>query len=179
MARRRHVLSAQLVTIEPWGLGDRALLGRVLGDPRMTEHVGGPFSDDDLDSRNVRYAQPGSRQYKVVCDGEPCGYVGYWERTAADGKQFWECGWFIVPEFQGRGVSTRAMHLLLKIIRSEGSWSDLHAWPAVANAPSNALCRKLGFKLAGSFDYEFRGTTLRCNDWVLDLGLSGSQAAAE
>jgi RimJ/RimL family protein N-acetyltransferase len=168
-------MSDAVVTIEPWGDGDRALLGRILGDPGMTEHVGGPESEEKLDARQARYAAPGSRQYKVHCDGEPCGYVGYWERTASDGRTFWETGWFIVPEFQGRGISTRAMRLLLEIIRTEGVWSEVHAWPAVDNAPSNALCRKLGFDLVGSFDYDFRGAHLRCNDWRLDLRPEGAQ----
>jgi RimJ/RimL family protein N-acetyltransferase len=39
----------------------------------------------------------------------------------------------------------------------------------VGNAPSNAICRKLGFTLLGPHDFEYRGTVLRCNDWRLDL----------
>jgi hypothetical protein len=30
------------VTLEPWGSGDLPLLERLMGDPRMTEHLGGP-----------------------------------------------------------------------------------------------------------------------------------------
>jgi RimJ/RimL family protein N-acetyltransferase len=171
-------MTESVVTIEPWGDGDRALLGRVLGDPKMTEHVGGPESEEKLDGRHARYAAPGSRQYKVLCDAEPCGYVGYWERPRSDRDTIWETGWFIVPEFQGRGIAAQAMRLLLELIRRDSSWAELHAWPAVDNAPSNALCRKLGFELVGQFDYDFRGAHLRCNDWQLDLRVEGSPATS-
>ncbi len=30
------------VTLEPWGSGDLPLLERLMGDPRMTKHLGGP-----------------------------------------------------------------------------------------------------------------------------------------
>jgi RimJ/RimL family protein N-acetyltransferase len=170
-------MSEAVVSIEPWGHGDRALLGRILGDPQMTEHVGGPESEEKLDSRHARYAKPGSRQYKVLCDGEPCGYVGYWERPRPDLPTIWETGWFIVPEFQGRGIASQGMLLLLDVIRGENSWSELHAWPAVDNAASNALCRRLGFELVGSFDYDFRGAHLRCNDWRMEVGGGGDREA--
>ena len=29
------------VTLEPWGSGDLPLLERLMGNPRMTEHLGG------------------------------------------------------------------------------------------------------------------------------------------
>jgi hypothetical protein len=44
------------------------------------------------------------------------------------------------------------------------------AFPNVDNAPSNAICRKLGFELLGAFEFEFpKGQRLTCNDWRLDL----------
>ena len=48
----------------------------------------------------------------------------------------------------------------------------MHAYPAVDNAPSNGLCRKLGFELLGPSDFEWppgSGTLMRCNDWRFDL----------
>ena len=46
----------------------------------------------------------------------------------------------------------------------------MHAFPAVENAPSNAICRKLGFTLLDEHDFEYPpGTVMRCNDWRLDL----------
>jgi hypothetical protein len=42
----------------------------------------------------------------------------------------------------------------------------------VENAPSNAICRKLGFTLVNVSEYEYpkdSGNIMRCNDWRLDL----------
>jgi hypothetical protein len=35
-------------------------------------------------------------------------------------------------------------------------------------APSNGLCRSLGFRLAGEQDVTFAGRVLRSNHWVVD-----------
>jgi RimJ/RimL family protein N-acetyltransferase len=47
----------------------------------------------------------------------------------------------------------------------------VHAFPSVDNAPSNAICRKLGFTLLdGAIEFEYPpGNLLRCNDWRFDL----------
>ena len=46
----------------------------------------------------------------------------------------------------------------------------LHAFPSVANAASNAVCRKVGFVELGECDFEYpAGHPIRCNDWRLDL----------
>ena len=41
--------------LEPWGSGDLPLLKRLMGDPGMTEHLGGPESPDKLRERQGRY----------------------------------------------------------------------------------------------------------------------------
>ena len=43
------------VTLEPLGSDDLLLLERLMGDPRMTEHLGGPESPDKLRERQGRY----------------------------------------------------------------------------------------------------------------------------
>jgi hypothetical protein len=48
--------------------------------------------------------------------------------------------------------------------------SRSHAFPNVDNAPSNAICRKLGFELLEACEFEFpKGHFMICNDWRLDL----------
>ena len=56
------------VILEPWGGGDLPLLDRLMGDPRMTEHLGGPESPDKLRERQGRYEHPegGDRMFKIV-----------------------------------------------------------------------------------------------------------------
>ena len=45
----------------------------------------------------------------------------------------------------------------------------IHAFPGVANGPSNGLCRKFGFELLEEREIEFLGRPLRVNHWVLAL----------
>jgi RimJ/RimL family protein N-acetyltransferase len=135
----------------------------------MTEHLGGPEDAESLDKRQARYQVADSRQYRIVVDGQPCGYVGYWQREWHS-EPVWETGWAVLPAFQGRGIASRAMHELLRVIAAESDRRPVHAFPSVDNAASNAVCRKLGFELMGAFDFEYPpGHPLRCNDWVLDL----------
>ena len=43
------------VHIEPWGQGDLPLLEKLLGDPAMTQHIGGPETLEKLAERQARY----------------------------------------------------------------------------------------------------------------------------
>ncbi|HYO62011.1 MAG TPA: GNAT family N-acetyltransferase [Actinomycetota bacterium] len=164
------------VTIEPWGPGDLPLLTKILGDPAMTEHLGGPESDDALAARQGRYerlpASGAGRMFKIVdlATGEGAGSVGYWEKEWRGGT-VWETGWSVLPEFQGRGIASAATELALDAARADAKHRYVHAFPSVDNHPSNAICRKLGFELveeALGFEYP-PGNPLRCNDWRFDL----------
>lgn len=164
------------VRIEPWGPDDLPLVEKVMGDPRMTEHLGGPESPEKLLERHERYAGIAAtgrgRMFKVidVASGEGIGSVGYWERE--DGPEaVWETGWNVIPEFQGRGLAAEAMRLVIERARAEGRHRWMDAFPGIDNVASNALCRKLGFELVGECDFEFPpGNLIHGNHWRLDLG---------
>ena len=155
--------------LERWADGDRELLGRLLGDPAMMEHLGGPESPQKLDERQQRYVHRESGMFKVLLDGEAVGSVGFWEREWRD-EQVYEIGWSVLPEFQGRGIAGRATALAIKLAAADGRHRWLHAFPSVENAPSNGICRKLGFELLGDIEFEYpKGSLMRCNDWRFDL----------
>ena len=157
--------------IEPWSEDDLPLLEKLMGDPAMTEHLGGPESPEKIRERQRRYEPPGSGMFKIVDGetGEAVGSVGYWERTWRDG-QVYELGWSVLPAFQGRGLARLATAQVIALTRAEGRLRFVHAFPSVDNAPSNAICRRLGFTLIEECDFEYPpGRPLRCNDWRLDL----------
>jgi RimJ/RimL family protein N-acetyltransferase len=160
------------VRLEPWSTTDGRLMARLLGDPVMTVHLGGPESPQKLADRQARYEKPDSRQYKIVVGepGEGVGAVGYWEREDR-GNTIWEVGWLVVPEEQGKGYASAGMRMLLELMRADDvRHQSVHAYPAVDNAASNAICRKLGFTLRGSFDAEYPpGNPVKLNDWQYDL----------
>jgi len=151
--------------LENWAPGDLWLVTALNGDPSMMRFLGGPESPSKLAERQAKYEKPGSGMFKVMLDGEAVGSVGYWERG-----DVWEVGWSVLPAFQGRGITTEAMQLLIPRARSERRHQYMHAYPSVENPASNAICRKLGFTLLGAQDFEYPpGNQMSCNDWQLKL----------
>jgi RimJ/RimL family protein N-acetyltransferase len=163
------------VRIEPWGSGDLPLLQKLLGDPAMTEHLGGPESQKQLVERQQRYEQIGDlgtgRMFKIIDEatGEAVGSVGYWDRSWR-GEQVYETGWSVIPAFQGRGIAGAGTTLAIAEARRERSHRFMYAYPSVDNLPSNAICRRLGFTLLEACEFEYPpGHPMQCNVWQLDL----------
>jgi RimJ/RimL family protein N-acetyltransferase len=157
------------VRVEPWP-GDVALLQGLLGDPAMMLHLGGPETPEKIASRDVDYSRLDSRQYRIVVDDAGAGWVGYWPREW-QGQQVFEIGWSVLPAFQGRGLASAGAAAVLAAVRDEEQPRDVHAFPSVDNAPSNGICRKLGFDLLGEVEFEYpKGHLMRCNDWRLVTG---------
>jgi RimJ/RimL family protein N-acetyltransferase len=167
------------VDIRPWSNDDLSLLERLMGDPAMTAHLGGPETAEKIRERHERYRRPsqsgkGDMFVIVVGPGRvAAGSVGYWEREWR-GQQVWETGWSVLPKFQGQGVATRATAAVVERARAEGTHRFLHAFPSVDNGAPNAICQNVGFTLQEEIDFEYPpGTSMRCNDWRLDLFADG------
>lgn len=170
-----RVPDASTVGIDPWGEDDLRLLENLMGDPAMTEFLGGPESPAKIAERQDRYARlaglGGGRMFKIVdrASGEPVGSVGYWERTWR-GEQVYEIGWSVLPPFQGRGIARAATAQAIARARSERKHRFVHAFPRVDHPASNAICRRLGFTHVGECEFEYPpGRFEMSNDWRLDL----------
>jgi RimJ/RimL family protein N-acetyltransferase len=163
------------VSLRPYAAGDLTLLARLLGDPAMTEHLGGPDTPDGIATRHERYlaADPETNGLFTIIvgpGGTPAGWVGFWEMVW-EGQRAWECGWHALPEFHRRGIATAATALALADARARRRNRWMHAFPAADNDASNALCRTLGFTLIGEAEVEYpKGRTMRANHWLLDFG---------
>lgn len=174
-------MAGNAVSLRPYAEGDRWVLERTLGDPGQMVHLNGPESAETIRGRHQKYvamsADPRAGcMYTITVGPEAAaaGNVGYWEREW-DGQKGWETGWFVLPEFQGKGVATAATRLLVDHVARLGP-RYLFAYPSVTNGPSNALCSKLGFTLTGEADFEYpskSGKRLRVNVWRLDLRTTG------
>jgi RimJ/RimL family protein N-acetyltransferase len=161
------------VSLVPWGSGDLPLLEKLMGDPRMTEHLGGPESSDQLRERHHRYQslEGGDRMFKIadLVSGLGVGSVGFWTKEWR-GEPIYEVGWMVVPEFQGRGIAVTATAQAIQLAKRDAKHRFMHAFPNIDNAASNAICRKLGFELLETCDFEFpKGNFMTCYDWRLDL----------
>ncbi len=160
------------VDLRPWSAEDYPLLERVMGDPSMMEHLGGPETLEKIRVRHQRYLANGPAHMFVIILGSErlaAGTIGYWERQW-QGQAVWETGWSVLPEFQGQGVATKATLALVEQARLDKKHRYLHAFPSVDNGASNAICRKAGFTFQGEANFEYPvGHVMRCNDWQLDL----------
>ena len=163
------------VLIQPWSDDDLDLLKRLLGDPGMMEHLGGPETQEQILRRHQRYThlpEDGmDHMFKVVWapTGEGVGNVGYWRKTWRE-QAVYEIGWLILPEFQGRGIATKAAATVIAQARQKPKYRFMHAFPSVENSASNAICRKLGFTLLEECQVEYPpGRSMTVNDWRMDL----------
>jgi RimJ/RimL family protein N-acetyltransferase len=85
--------------------------------------------------------------------------VALWSHET-DGEWLSEIGWMVLPEFQGRGLGKLAVRTVLEMAREENRWGLVHAFPAVTNAPSNGICRSLGFRFVEEREVVFAGVVL-------------------
>jgi len=160
------------IHLRPWGPDDLPLLERLLGDPAMTVHVGGPESAVKLRRLHNDYVSirpPFGRMFAIVAEDEttPAGSVGYWLADHG-GQTVWELGCSVLPEFQGRGIGTRSLQLACTAAFEDAA-RPIHGYPSVDNDPSNAMCRRAGLRLAGEIEVERGpGRTMRVFDWVLE-----------
>lgn len=168
------VAARQRVRLRPWAPGDLWLLRRT-NAPEMTEHLGGPETDEQVAARHERYLRTlgdAGRMFTIVLipGGEVVGSIGFWEH-AWQGDVVYETGWGVLPEFQGRGIAASAARAVVEEARRQGAHRSLHAFPSVGHAASNAVCRKAGFTLLGECDFEYpKGHPITSNDWAVDLG---------
>jgi len=163
-----------MIELRPWSEENLALL-EGLNTPEMTKFLGGPENKEKLLRRHQRYLEAAVsltvRVFKIAYgpDLSPVGQVCYWERTWQD-QHVWESGWSVLSAYQGQGVASQAVTLLLEKARSEREHRFLHAFPSIENVASNALCQKLGFSKLAECDFEYPpGNRMRCNDWQIDL----------
>jgi len=155
-------------------LGDVETYVRMRCDPVMMAELGGPQPREGIEAkvaRDVASVERDESWNKMIVpdEAEPrvvAGNVGLWQHDE-DGERLSEIGWMVLPEFQGRGLASRAAAAMLDLARADGRWGLVHAFPGAANAASNGVCRKLGFTLLGETEVEFAGRILRTNHWTI------------
>src|SRR5919201_1237129 len=169
------------ISLVPLTQADLWLTAAMETDPVVMEHLGGPISAGEVPAIHARRlvgVLDGSVWYftiRIDHRPRPVGAVCLWRQRNDDGTEHSEAGWSILPAFQGRGIARAAVRELIRRAREDGRWGDIHAYPSVANAASNAVCRGAGFELVSEVDVDFRGRQLLCNDWILRADADGSR----
>ncbi|MEU6243756.1 GNAT family N-acetyltransferase [Streptomyces sp. NPDC047024] len=148
---------------------------RMRCDPVMMAGLGGPLPREGMADKVRRDAEQAAADRAwikmIVPDpadpGTVAGTVTLWSHDTPHGPMS-EIGWMVLPEFQGRGLAKRAVRALLARAREQDRWGTVHAFPATDNAPSNGICRSLGFHFVAETDVDFAGRVLRTNHWTVD-----------
>jgi len=125
-------------------------------------HLGGVLTAAEaaaVHRHRLTAAGRGDRFWTVLA-GEPAGVVGIWSTPWAGGAVD-EVGWMLLPAYFGRGIGRWAAAAVVRQADRE-----VHAFPAVANVASNAICRSLGFRRLDDVDLDYAGRPLRCGHWV-------------
>ena len=162
------------VELRPYAEGDLALTEALETDPQVMKELGGPRNAEDVRKAHRNRVTPtaaGERWWFVIVPepgGPGVGQIGIWQHEW-EGDKIYEIGWTLLPSFQGRGVASQALGMLLERARQADSVDAIHALPGVTNAPSNGLCRKFGFELVEEREIDFLDRRLRVNHWVLEL----------
>jgi RimJ/RimL family protein N-acetyltransferase len=141
-------------------------------DPRVMAELGGPWPREDvlgIHRRRLEAIRGGTWWFTIVPQAgmRPVGHLGIFD-SDWQGQRIAEAGWSVLPEHQGKGYASAALKLLLERAAADGRRGAIHAFPGVANEPSNALCRKFGFTLVGEETFDYRGRQLRCHHWILE-----------
>ena len=153
-------------------LDDEWLWQRLRCDPVMMSELGGPQPKEGIPAKirdDVDAVQRDRSWISVIetDDGQAAGSVCIWQHDE-QGTTVSEIGWMVLPEFQGRGLGRAATAAIIERARADGRWGTIHAYPGVTNAPSNGICRSLGFTFVETVDVEGPMGTLRTNHWQLD-----------
>ncbi|MCW2503255.1 MAG: acetyltransferase, ribosomal protein N-acetylase [Actinomycetia bacterium] len=154
------------------GYGEDDLdLERRLNEPEMRAFLSPSESDEKVVARHRKYlglaVERVGQMFRItsLTTGDVVGSIGYWEREW-QGETVYETGWGILPEFWGHGYASAAAVAVVAAAAARGTHLSIHAYPKIAHAASNAVCRKAGFTLLGECDFEYpKGTQIRCNDW--------------
>lgn len=137
-------------------LGDADIIWQTIYDNRDNLRVWLPFVDSlkDVSDEEAFLKQQLSAPYDernivfVIGQGhELCGLVGF--VTTDNINHRTEIGYWLIPEYQGRGVMTRCVRHLCEWAVSERGINSIRIRCAVGNAPSNAIPQRLGFTLEG------------------------------
>jgi RimJ/RimL family protein N-acetyltransferase len=163
-----------LVQLRDVELDDVAAYVRMRCDPQMMAHLGGPRPEAEMADKVRRDVADAQSERAWICmilsEDEPnavAGTVTLWSHDAG-GEPLSEIGWMVLPEYQGLGLAKSAVRSLLERASRERRWGAIHAYPAVANGPSNAICRSLGFSEVGEEDIDYAQQVFRVNHWRID-----------
>jgi len=145
--------------VSRWTVTAAAELGRAVDEsleqllPWMPWASEPPLSLEDrralIDRWASEWAAGGDCIYGIFADGQVAGSCGLHRRLEAGGI---EIGYWLHPDYTGRGIATRAARLLTAAAFTDPQIELVEIHHDRANSSSAGVPRRLGFELVGEFE---------------------------
>ncbi len=152
-----RVIRTERLALRPHRPADAEAWYRIQSDPAVVRYLPWPLRDRRESRRHLRTRMRKTRLQKaddflafaVDRDGTLIGDVSLHLRIANRESRTVEIGWIISPDVAGHGYAAEAAQALIDLVFAELRAKLILAVIDRRNAPSIALARRLGFRLAG------------------------------
>lgn len=137
-------------------LNDAPMIYRAIADHRDYLKTWLPFvinlsEQDEMDFLSQVLSFPEEERnftFVIECRGEFCGLVGFVNSDFVNHRT--EIGYWLLPEYQRQGIMTRSVRTLCRWAVEARLMHRIQIRCAVENYSSNAIPRRLGFRLEGT-----------------------------
>ena len=134
-------------------LNDAPMIYRAIADHRDYLKTWLPFianlsEQDEMDFLSQVLSFPEEERnftFVIECRGEFCGLVGFVNSDFVNHRT--EIGYWLLPEYQRQGIMTRSVQTLCRWAVEARLMHRIQIRCAVENYSSNAIPRRLGFRL--------------------------------
>lgn len=150
-----HDLRDEVVVLRPPRNADVPAITRICQDPAIQRWTRVPSPYDEQDARTFALFATGAlaegkgAHLLVTPSGGPDEVVWGCVGVQMDGNGSAELGYWVAPDARGRRVATRASRLLATWAFDVLQAPVLRLTAAVDNPASNAVARRVGFRLIG------------------------------
>jgi len=140
-----------------WSAEDLPLAVALWGDVRVTQFIGGPFSEQRIRERlerEIAHMRDNRMQYWpifLLSNGRHVGCAGL--RPYKSEEKIYELGFHLRPEFWRQGLAEEAARAVIAYGFEQLGANALFAGHHPENAVSRHLLEKLGFRLTGTEFY--------------------------
>lgn len=145
-----------MITLRPWRIEDLSSLVNYANNPkiaaRLTDAFPYPYTEED----GNRFIEMASNQdpvliFAIDLDGEAIGGIGLHPKSDIDRLNA-ELGYWLAEPFWGRGIMSKAIHMMIEIGFKSLAVTRIYARPFGSNIASQRVLEKSGFVLEGRFD---------------------------
>ena len=146
----QYFLTSARVGFRCWSAGDLRLALALWGDARVTRFIGGPFSREQIRQRledeiaTMRAHQVQYWPFFLLRSGEHVGCGGL--RPYDLDRRIYELGFHLRPDYWGQGLAVEVGQAIIAFAFDALRAASLFAGHHPANAPSQRVLEKLGFR---------------------------------